>query len=186
MNNNSNNKNIGQGDYINKDLASWSFDSNVPKNFDKHVAKSVPGYLDGHNLISLYSDFFINLPSKRIYDIGSSTGSLIEKIQSRHSKKDIEYIGIEPSLEMVKISQERKYEHPSQVEFIQDYISNVSLKAASFITSYYTIQFISPGIRQKIFDQIYNSLDWGRFCFFEKVRAPDARFQDYSTQTYNI
>lgn len=186
MNNNSNKKNIGQGDYINKDLASWSFDSNVPKNFDNHVTKSVPGYLDGHNLISLYSDFFINLPSKRIYDIGSSTGSLIEKIQSRHSKKDIEYIGIEPSLEMVKISQERKYEHPSQVEFIQDYISNVSLKSASFITSYYTIQFISPGIRQKIFDQIYNSLDWGGgFCFFEKVRAPDARFQDYSTQTYN-
>ena len=77
----SNNFSEGQGDFINNDLSSWSFEDNVPTNFDKHVSRSVPGYQEGHELISLYSDFFINLPSKRVYDIGSSTGSLIKKIQ---------------------------------------------------------------------------------------------------------
>jgi len=43
-----------------------------------------------------------------------------------------------------------------------------------------------PSSRQYLFDKIYNSLEWGGgFIFFEKVRAPDARFQDIMTQVYN-
>ena len=72
-----------------------------------------------------------------------------------------------------------------KIEFINDYINNLELLSSSLITSYYTIQFISPGIRQKVFNQIYDSLDWGGgFFLFEKVRSPDARFQDYATQSY--
>ena len=53
------------------------------------------------------------------------------------------------------------------------------------ITSFYTIQFIHPSKRQKIFNKIYKSLNWGgAFIFFEKVRAPDARFQDILSQMY--
>ena len=175
----------GQGDFIKNDLSSWSFEDNVPANFDKHVSRSVPGYREGHELISLYSDFFINLPSKRVYDIGSSTGALIKKIQIRHLKKDISYIGIEPSKKMVDVAMKRDFENPDKIEFINDYITNLKLLSSSFITSYYTIQFISPGIRQQVFNQIYDSLDWGGgFFLFEKVRSPDARFQDYSTQSY--
>jgi len=175
----------GQGDFIKNDLSSWSFEDNVPDNFDKHVSRSVPGYKEGHELISLYSDFFINLPSKRVYDIGSSTAALIKKIQSRHLKKDISYIGIEPSKKMVDVAMKRNFENSDKIEFINDYITNLKLLSSSFITSYYTIQFISPGIRQKVFNQIYDSLDWGGgFFLFEKVRSPDARFQDYSTQSY--
>tara|TARA_B100001027_G_scaffold212465_1_gene181877 strand:- start:263 stop:1003 length:741 start_codon:yes stop_codon:yes gene_type:complete len=177
--------NQGQGDSINNNLSSWSFDSNVPENFDAHVSKSVPGYKDGHDLITLYSDFFVNLPSKRVYDIGSSTGCLIQNIQSRHPKKELSFIGIEPSENMVKISSKRDYHDPNNVEFLNDYVNNINLLSSSFIVSYYTIQFISPGIRQKVFNQIYDSLDWGGgFFLFEKVRSPDARFQDYTSQSY--
>ena len=48
------------------------------------------------------------------------------------------------------------------------------------------MQFISPGIRQEVYDKIYNSLDWGgAFFLFEKVRSSDSRFQDYTTQSYH-
>ena len=47
----------------------------------------MPGYKEWHEIISLYSDFFVNLPSKRFYDVGSSTGFLIQQIQQRHFKK---------------------------------------------------------------------------------------------------
>ena len=175
----------GQGDFINNDLSSWNFDNNIPENFDQHVNRSVPGYKEGHEIISLYSDFFVNLPSKRFYDIGSSTGLLIQKIQNRHQKKDITYIGIEPSINMINECSKRKFDDFEKVEFINDYITNVNLLPSSFIVSYYTIQFISPGIRQEVFNQIYDSLDWGGgFFLFEKVRSPDARFQDYSIQSY--
>ena len=108
MNKNNKLNTKGQGDFINNDLSSWNFDNNVPDNFDQHVNRSVPGYKEGHEIIRLYSDFFVNLPSKRVYDIGSSTGLLIQKIQNRHPKKDIAYTGIEPSVNMIDISSKRK------------------------------------------------------------------------------
>ena len=33
-------------------------------------------------------------------------------------------------------------------------------------------------------NKIYNSLNWGAFVFFEKIRANDARFQDIMTFLY--
>ena len=38
--------------------ASWSFGKKVPKNFTKHISKSVPFYLEGHEIICDLSDFF--------------------------------------------------------------------------------------------------------------------------------
>ena len=55
----------------------------------------------------------------------------------------------------------------------------------SIYISYYTMQFIHTSIRQDFIDKIYKTLEWGGALFlFEKVRAPDARFQDYMTQMY--
>ena len=52
--------------------------------------------------------------------------------------------------------------------------------------SYYCIQFVPPKDRQTLFDTIYKSLDWGgAFVVFDKVRAPDARFQDMMTGLYS-
>jgi tRNA (cmo5U34)-methyltransferase len=57
---------------------------------------------------------------------------------------------------------------------------------SDLIISYYTMQFIPPRDRQNLFDRIYEALNWGgAFIMFEKVRAPDARFQDIAVQLYN-
>ena len=180
------NNDSGQGDSIKNELSSWSFDNEVPENFDKHVSRSVPNYFDGHQIINIYSDFFVNLPSKRIYDIGSSTGSLIERIHSRHIDKNIEYLGIEPVQKMIDIANKRIYKDREKVKFINESILNIDLLSSSLVISYYTLQFISPGVRQEVFNKVYKSLDWGGgFFLFEKVRSNDARFQDYATQSYN-
>ena len=53
------------------------------------------------------------------------------------------------------------------------------------ISSFFTMQFIKPSRRQLMFNKIFNSLDWGGcFFLFEKVRYPDARFQDIMNQLY--
>ena len=47
------------------------------------------------------------------------------------------------------------------------------------------MQFIEPKYRQKLFNEIYNSLNWGgAFVIFEKIRGNDARFQDILTFLY--
>ncbi len=72
------------------------------------------------------------------------------------------------------------------VKILKQDITKINLKEISFISSFYTIQFIRPSKRQKLFDKIFDSLIWGGgFLFFEKVRAPDARFQDITTSLYN-
>ena len=95
---------------------------------------------------------------------------MIQKIQSRHVKKDISYIGIEPSVRgWSDVAMKREFKDPEKIDFLNDYITNINLSPSSLITSYYTIQFISPGIRQKVFNQIYNSLDWGGgFSYLKK------------------
>ena len=50
---------------------------------------------------------------------------------------------------------------------------------ADMIVSMFTMQFILPKYRQKIYDKIYKSLNWGgAFVLYEKIRGKDARFQD--------
>jgi tRNA (cmo5U34)-methyltransferase len=44
---------------------------------------------------------------------------------------------------------------------------------------------VHPRIRQEIYNRIYQSLNWGgAFLLFEKVRGPDARFQDIISGIY--
>lgn len=53
------------------------------------------------------------------------------------------------------------------------------------MTSYYTLQFVHPARRQDVLNSIYKSLEWGgALIIFEKVRGPDARFQDIASQMY--
>ena len=40
------------GDGIEAKIGSWSFGGEVVKNFDNHIKKSVPGYDEGHDLIT--------------------------------------------------------------------------------------------------------------------------------------
>ncbi|KPM33417.1 Type 12 methyltransferase [Croceitalea dokdonensis DOKDO 023] len=171
------------GDKISTLNANWSFSGDVPKNFDNHVSKSVPLYVEGHDLICRLSDFFISDKSK-CYEIGSSTGELTKKIALHNNHKEIKVTGIEPIHEMVEVASQKCKEN-SNISFLTEDILNVELEKSDLIVSYYTIQFIKPRVRQLVFNKIYESLNWGgAFILFEKVRACDARFQDIMTALY--
>lgn len=174
------------GDNIEASLSSWNFSGKTPLKFDNHISKSVPGYHDGQSLIASYCDFFMGLTPKRIYDIGCSTGSLLEKIDQRHPKKDISYIGIDIVPEMLEVAKERKFSDQKKVHFESKDVLETDLKKSSIILSYYTLQFILPSVRQELVNKIYQSLAWGgAFFVFEKTRGPDGRFQDMNTHVYN-
>jgi tRNA (cmo5U34)-methyltransferase len=164
--------------------ARWSF-SGVADSFEKHVAKSVPLYAEGHELICRYSDFFVT-DSSVIYDIGCSAGTLVRKLLNWHSRRsDLRIFGIDPVADMIAKAKEMGgSDHRAQ--YINDSVVVTDLLPCDLVASYYTMQFIHPKSRQTSFDKIYNSLNWGgALILFEKVRGPDARFQDYSTQIYN-
>jgi tRNA (cmo5U34)-methyltransferase len=167
---------------INQHNAGWSFE-NISEDFDSHIRKSIPLYDSGHTLICHYSDFFLKADSV-VYDIGCSTGSMLAKLAQRHpNKRDLRLVGIDSVADMVGLASQRATD--SRLSFIHANALDVDLQPADMVISNYTIQFLPPRVRQDMIDRIYRALNWGgAFFMFEKVRAPDGRFQDYANQVY--
>ncbi|HIM94810.1 MAG TPA: methyltransferase domain-containing protein [Campylobacterales bacterium] len=154
----------------------------VPK-FETHVSRSVPLYHEGHDIILKISDYFVK-NSSVCYEIGTSTGILSYKLAQRFSHKSAKFIGLDIEEDMIA-NANKKY-ILDNLQFINHDVLTFPFEASDFITSYYVIQFIDPSSRQRLIDEIYETLNWGgAFLYFEKVRAPDARFQDIMTGIYN-
>lgn len=176
---------MGVGQSITAKNAGWTFGEDVPKTFVDHIKLSVPLYDSGHDLICQLSDFFVKSDST-IYEIGTSTGELLRKLAEHNvHKAGARFVGMDVEPAMVAAAAD----HCADIEAIQIVEQDVRLAdlgQSDMIISYYTMQFIPPRYRQEIFTKIYNSLNWGgAFILFEKVRGPDARFQDILTQLYN-
>ena len=172
------------------DGKNWDFENIDQSKFEEHIAKSVPGYSEGHQYITFLSDYFINSKSI-IYDIGCSTGNLIKKLSLQHiSKKELNFVGIEPAALfkdyfLDNLSSLNDLDHSHTFEFKEENVQNFAFQACDLIISYYTMQFIRPKYRQKIFNNIYDSLNWGGgFFLFEKVRGNDARFHEMINLSY--
>lgn len=177
-------KNTGDG--IAAGNANWSFSGDVARQFDDHVSKSVPLYGAGHELVRSLSDFFITNDSVA-YELGCSTGTLtLSLAEQNREKRGARFIGIDIEAEMIEKANEKRTERGSaNASFVCDDILQMELEPADFIVAYYTIQFVRPSVRQALIDRIYNALRWGGcFVMFEKVRGPDARFQDIVTAMY--
>jgi tRNA (cmo5U34)-methyltransferase len=164
--------------------AAWTFDG-IEDQFDEHVRLSVPLYAEGHELACRLGDFFLP-PNATVIELGASTGVLAKKFLDFHSeRRDIRYVGIDRVEGMLETARRRCQGDP-RVEFVNDDLATAKLEDASLVLSYCTMQFVHPKNRQDVFNEVYRALHWGgAFFLFEKVRAPDARFQDLTTQLYH-
>lgn len=172
------------GDNISMGNANWEFSGNAVKNFRRHIKKSIPLYDQGQDLICQASDFFLKQDST-CYEIGCSLGDLLLKLVKHNvHKPNIKWYGIDSAPEMIK-SAKNKFKKYKNVSLENTDINTYEFQKSDLIVSYYCIQFIHPKFRQQLISRIYDSLEWGgAFMWFEKVRAPDARFQDIATSLY--
>lgn len=149
------------------DGCSFTFSKGTASVFDSHVQNSVPLYCEGHQYIAYLSDYFVK-PNSICYDLGCSTGTLLEILAERHkNKENAQFIGVDPEVEM--INQAKKKTSYSNVEFYVNSAENIELEKCDFIISYYTLQFIPINKRQEVCNKIYSSLNvGGAFILFEK------------------
>src|SRR4051794_28801849 len=173
------------GNNIETDNANWSFGGDVPDNFVSHIRQSVPLYDEGHELVCQLSDSFVGNDSV-VYELGVSTGELLRKLAVHNAHKPgIRWVGLDVEHGMVAKAREHCAGLPNVTVEVED-IRVAALGQADLIVAYYTMQFVPPRDRQALFDRIYAALNWGgAFIMFEKVRAPDARFQDIMVTLYN-
>lgn len=173
----------GVGDNIEAPNAGWSFGGEVPKTFDSHVRRSVPLYGEGHYLIERFSDYFLADDSV-VYDLGTATGEVLARLAARHTRPGQRFIGIDREAGMIEAARQKCAADP-RIEFQVAEMTELELEPCDLVVSYYTIQFVRPAFRQQVFDRIYKSLKWGgALLLFEKVRGPDARFQDIMSSVY--
>ncbi|MEP7205984.1 MAG: methyltransferase domain-containing protein [Casimicrobiaceae bacterium] len=173
------------GHNIETDNALWTFGGEVPDNFVTHIRQSVPLYEEGHELVCQLSDFFVSNTST-VYEIGVSTGELLRKLAVHNAHKpEARWIGID--VEPAMIAKARAHcADTGGIAIEQEDARVYAFGNADLVVAYYTMQFIPPRDRQRLFDRIYAALNWGgAFIMFEKVRAPDARFQDIMVTLYN-
>jgi tRNA (cmo5U34)-methyltransferase len=173
------------GDGISAQNSEWSFGRGVAKTFGEHVRRSVPLYAEGHDLICQISDYFVP-KNALVYDLGASTGRLLAKLAARHeAKPGVTFVGIDQEESMIEEAR-KVIGKRTNVRLEVGDINLWDYEPCELVVSYYTIQFIHPRIRQDLINKIYQNLNWGgAFLFFEKVRGPDARFQDMCTGIYN-
>lgn len=173
------------GDGIDAMPAGWSFGGDTPKHFEAHIARSVPHYAEGHKLIEQISEFFVRRDSV-VYDIGTSTGNLLRRLSERHAGGP-RWIGIDVEEAMINHARAEQAARGGarSVEYVVADACDMAFESCDLVISYYTMQFVRPRQRQGVFDAIYRALNWGgAFLLFEKVRAPDARFQDITSGLY--
>jgi len=171
------------GDSIAARNAGWTFGGDVCEHFDEHVSKSVPLYHIGHDLILKVADFFLHNGSL-CYDLGCSTGTLLHALAKRNAEKEVRFIGVDVEEPMIGKAQERCRGMKNVTLQVAD-ILDVGFEKTDLVVAYYTAQFVLPKNRQILFDRIFQALNWGgAFLLFEKVRGPDARFQDMMTTIY--
>jgi tRNA (cmo5U34)-methyltransferase len=177
----------GVGDELVAGNTHWKFSGPVVEQFDSHVSRSVPLYEAGHDLVCGLSDFFVKSDSV-IYELGSSTGALTLKLARHNAIKPMaRFIGLDIEADMVAKAKENAAKEPNlNVDFVVEDALHHPFEPTDLIVAYYTVQFVRPSDRQRLIDKIYNSLQWGgAFILFEKVRGPDARFQDILARLYD-
>ena len=164
--------------------SAWAFSAEVAAAFPEHARRSIPYYQDGHELICYLSDFFVAADSV-VYDLGCSTGELLQKLAGHNEHKpEVRWIGLDQEQTMIDRGRETCADLDNVALHCED-ILTCALDRADMIVAYYTIQFIEERHRQVLFDRIYQALNWGgAFILFEKVGAPDSRFQDMMSCLY--
>lgn len=153
------------------------------RNFDQHIALSIPGYHTLRSLISDISPRFVAAGST-VYDIGCSTGTLLravyDNIHPRRPDTFFTGIDIEPKFG----SQWAALEAPNLTYSVAD-AREMHIERASLILSVFTTQFLPSSDKVPLLKRLHAGLiDGGCLLVAEKIIAGSGRMQDALTFPY--
>ncbi|MGL2793407.1 carboxy-S-adenosyl-L-methionine synthase CmoA [Helicobacter pylori] len=174
----------------------FCFDEKVAHVFDDMLERSIPYY---HEMLNLGAYFIAQnlkenihpkslpkpLPKPLIYDLGCSTGNFFIAL-NQQIQQDIELIGIDNSMPMLKKAQE-KLKDFNNVRFeCMDFLE-VEFKEASAFSLLFVLQFVRPMQREVLLKKIYNSLALnGVLLVGEKTMSEDRILDKQMIELYYL
>ncbi|MGL2373912.1 carboxy-S-adenosyl-L-methionine synthase CmoA [Helicobacter pylori] len=166
----------------------FCFDEKVAHVFDDMLERSIPYYYEMLDLGAYFiaQNLKENLnPNPLIYDLGCSTGNFFIAL-NRQIQQDIEFIGIDNSMPMLKKAQE-KLKDFNNVRFeCMDFLE-VEFKEASAFSLLFVLQFVRPMQREVLLKKIYNSLALnGVLLVGEKIMSEDRILDKQMIELYYL
>ncbi len=162
------------------DKYNWRFNKDIVNIFDEHIKKSIPHYEEIQNDIADMSVYFTQKNTK-VIDIGTSTGTLINKIYHINKNRNINCIGIDIEEDMIDRGQSL-YEN---IKFELCDALDYDFSNSSLVTSMLSLQFINISNRKKIVKKIYNGLNEnGALFIVEKVKTEIIDIHDIYNDIY--
>ncbi len=161
-------------------VSGFRFDEKVARVFSDMISRSVPGYKEILQGISLLAAYHAQ-PHSRCYDLGSSLGAASLAIsQGVKDKPGIQIIAIDNSPAMIRESRTYLKHAARPVQLICADLRDIHIKNASVIVLNFTLQFIAPENRQAVLQPIFNGLlPGGILIISEKIIFPDAQEQAF-------
>jgi tRNA (cmo5U34)-methyltransferase len=121
-------------------------------------------------ICEIAADFAV--PGTNIYDLGCSTCTTFLYLNS-HIDKNVRFIGIDSSQEMLNKGREKLIEHNINRKYellCKDLNKDLNINNASVVIMNLTLQFIRPLYRERVIDGIFRGLmERGCLILVEKV-----------------
>lgn len=140
----------------------FEFNRDVAQVFDEMALRSIPFY---HETQERIFEILHRLPvqPKKIYDLGTSTGSLLFFLSENFNDPQIHMIGVDQSEAMIEKAQNSSQSRliKNKIEFKCADILNENFHDADVIVLNYVLQFISPSLRLSFLEKLYNELKPG-------------------------
>lgn len=145
------------------------------KDFDNHIAQSIPNYdLLAEAIISI-APYFLS-DNTAVVDLGCSTGNIMERINHAGTK-----YGYDISRNLLPES------HDNCVYALEDIASDYFQmpERSSLVLSIFTMQFLPRSQRSQLMRKIHNSLiQGGAFIWAEKVHAESSFWEHTLTSSH--
>lgn len=169
-------------------VADFHFGRKVAGVFDDMVGRSVPFYHEIQRMTGeLVADFAADGTS--VYDLGCSTGTTFLQIaQSVPADRNVRYVGIDSSPEMLELAKEKLsgpgFGRPFELQ-CADLNQGVQIDNASVVMMVLTLQFIRPLYRQRLIRSICEGLtENGALILVEKVLGENSTFNRLFIEHY--
>jgi len=154
-------------------VSAFAFDQQVVSVFPDMIKRSVPGYDTILKGIAMFAMRFVQ-PDTRVYDLGASLGAVSLTIDKAIGSRNIDIHAIDNSKAMIDqlVTCLKDQTTKNRIQTHHADLRQIDIKSASMVVSNFTLQFLPPGERRTVCQQIYQGLDEGGvFVLSEKIKS---------------
>ena len=173
-------------DYIDK-VADFVFDDKVVAVFDDMIRRSVPGYGTIIAMTKIFAERYVG-PNSNCYDLGCSLGTSTLAMQRGISQPGCKIISVDNSKSMIERCREILDSEISQtpVELKHQDITDTKIENASMVVLNFTMQFLTPKMRDELIQKIYDGLlPGGILLLSEKIAFPKPDEQEFQIEMHH-